>query len=64
MEGIAFIFLCIFGILGIIATCSIIAIPGRLADIRRAMEEIRDELKQANSTEYLYKLNFNDFNKK
>lgn len=58
MEGIAFIFLCVFGILGIIATCSIIAIPGRLTDIRRVMEEIRDELKLANSTEYLDKLNF------
>ena len=63
MEGVAFIFLCVFGILGIIATCSIIAIPGRLTDIRRVMEEIRDELKQGNSTEYLDKLNFNDFSK-
>lgn len=58
MESISFIFLCVFGILGIIATCSIIAIPGRLTDIRRVVEEIRDELKTANSVEYLDKLNF------
>ena len=54
MDGVAFI----FGILGIIATCSIIAIPGRLTDIRRTLEDIRDEMKQSNSSEYLDKLKF------